>query len=98
VLPALGKLRVSAVRRGDVENLLNSLSRTPVLANRVRALLHHMFCLAVQWRLRADNPCEGIRRFPEKKGVPPPLTEEQDAALRDATNAFGNIFQRKLAG
>ena len=94
VLPAIGKLKVSAVRRGDVESLLNPLSRTPCLANRVRALLHHMFCLAVRWRLRDDNPCERIRRFPEKKREKPPLTAEEFEELRRATNRFGDMITR----
>jgi hypothetical protein len=90
VLPAIGKLKVSAVQRGDVENLLNPLK--PVQSNRVRALLLHMFSLAVQWNLRRDNPCNGIPRFPEKKRVPPPPTAEQFEEMRAATNLFGDAI------
>jgi hypothetical protein len=38
ILPALGKMSVSAVRRGDVEKLLTSLRRHPCQSNGVRAL------------------------------------------------------------
>jgi hypothetical protein len=64
VLPALGKLRVSAVRRGDVEKLLNPLK--PAQSNRVRSLLLHMFSLAVRWNLGATIPATGSGAFPRR--------------------------------
>jgi hypothetical protein len=94
ILPAIGKLRVSAVQRGDLEKLLHPLGETPVQSNRVRGLLLHMFSLAVRWNLRDDNPCERIRRFPEKKREKPPLTAEEFEELRRATNRFGDMITR----
>jgi integrase len=67
VLPALGKYRVSAVGTRDIEKLHNSLKKTPYEANRVKSLLSKMFSLAMKWKMRADNPCKGIPRFPEPK-------------------------------
>ncbi len=98
VLPAIGKMSVSAVRRDDLVSLFNSMWRTPSHANRVRSLVHHMFNLAVQWRLRNDNPCERIRRFPEKKRETPPITEEQMDELRKATNDFSAIVGLRFWG
>ncbi|MCL5779211.1 site-specific integrase [Limibaculum sp. FT325] len=38
---------------------------TPVRANRVGEALRKMFNLAVQWRMRSDNPALGFRKRPE---------------------------------
>jgi len=48
-----------------------------------------MFSLAVPWNLRDDNPCERIRRFPEKKREKPPLTAEEFEELRRPRNRSG---------
>jgi hypothetical protein len=81
-----------------VEKLLNSLRQHPRQANRVRALLLHMFSLAVQWNLRRDNPCDRIKRFPEKKRVSPPLTEEEFEQLRAVANQWGDMFLKRQGG
>jgi hypothetical protein len=50
VLPRLGSLRVSAIRRRDVIDLHREISRKyPIGANRVLALVSKMFSLAVLW-------------------------------------------------
>jgi integrase len=82
VLPAIGKMKVSAVGRREVEKLHNSLRKYPTKieiasgvkfrtgvyeANRVKSLLSKMLSLAVEWEMRTDNPCKGIPRFPEPK-------------------------------
>jgi integrase len=67
VLPKIGKLRVSAVTRRNVESLHNSLRKTPYQANRVLALLSKMFTFAMDGELRTDNPAKGIERFHEDK-------------------------------
>lgn len=38
---------------------------TPVRANRVGEVLRKMFALAIQWRMRSDNPATGFRKRPE---------------------------------
>ncbi|MBW7057519.1 site-specific integrase [Paracoccus bogoriensis] len=38
---------------------------TPVRANRVGEVLRKMFNLAIQWRMRTDNPALGFRKRPE---------------------------------
>jgi integrase len=67
VLPKLGKIRVEDLGRRDIEALHKSLKETPYQANRVLALLSKMISLAKSWEWRADNPCEGIPKFPEEK-------------------------------
>ena len=59
VLPKLGRLRVSAIDRRDIELLHTSLKATPYQANRVLALLSKIFSCAMNWRMRADNPARG---------------------------------------
>ncbi len=68
VLPRLGSLRVSAVRRRDVIDLHREISRKyPIGANRVLALVSKMFSLAVLWELRSDNPATKIPKNPENR-------------------------------
>jgi integrase len=67
VLPTLGELKISAVIKRDIKKLHNSLRATPYEANRVKSLLSKMFSLAIEDRLRTDNPCKGIKRFDEPK-------------------------------
>lgn len=38
---------------------------TPIRANRVGEVLRKMFTLAIQWRMRTDNPATGFRKRPE---------------------------------
>ncbi len=67
ILPKLGKRRVSAVNKRDVETLHNSLKKTPYQANRVLALLSKMLTFAMGDNMRPDNPAKGIERFKEDK-------------------------------
>jgi integrase len=67
VRPELGRLRVASVQRDHIERLHRGLRGRPYRANRALSLLSKMFSLAVEWRLRADNPCKGVRRNPEER-------------------------------
>ena len=91
ILPRLGKLRVSAVGKRDIELLHNSLRMTPYQANRVLALLRKMF--AFGGRIGADNPArsgkEGIEPFHEDKRETW-LSLEQLHALGKALDEYGD--------
>jgi integrase len=65
ILPTLGKKLVEEITSRDVSKLHNSLRGKPYLANRVISLLATMMNLAVRWKLRSDNPCQGIEKFKE---------------------------------
>jgi integrase len=39
----------------------------PVRANREKALLSHIFSMAIRWGLVGDNPCRNVKRLPEKR-------------------------------
>jgi len=67
ILPKLGRLKVLAVSYSDIERLHQSMQAKPYSANRVLALLHKMFSLAIKWQWCDKNPVKGIQRFPEAK-------------------------------
>lgn len=87
ILPRLGKLKVSAVGRRDIESLHHSFKATPYRANRVLSLLSTMFFLAGKWGMRADNPTKGIPRFHEDRRETW-LTAEQLEKLEAALNSY----------
>lgn len=67
IVPRWGKLKVASIGARDAEQLHASMSGTPVLANRVRALVSHMFSMAERWRLHpGPNPARHVERYPEK--------------------------------
>ncbi|MBT3787325.1 MAG: site-specific integrase [Alphaproteobacteria bacterium] len=69
IIPNLGSKKVTSVSLRDIENLVQSLKKTPYKANRVRAVLSKMFNLARQWKWREDNPVEGVKKFQETPRV-----------------------------
>jgi integrase len=68
IVPKLGKLRVAAVRRTEIEAFHRDVTKvTSVRANRALSLLTKMFNLAIGWEIRTDNPCKGVERNHEHK-------------------------------
>ena len=88
VLPALGRHKVTSVTYSDVERLHRHISKTaPYMANRVLAVCNAMFSMAIQWRLRPDNPCKGIK--PNKEhGHERYLTENELGRLLAALDGY----------
>jgi integrase len=82
ILPKIGTRKVIDLTTADVSKVIHAaahrpsrrrkdlgqLRATPVLANRVRALLSKMLALSVVWGLRKDpiNPVQLVEKFPEK--------------------------------
>jgi integrase len=89
ILPELGKLRVRAVSKRDIETLHHKLKATPYRANRVLALLSKMFSLAMEWGWRPDNAAKGVPRYPEDRRENW-LTAEQLDALLAALDAYAD--------
>jgi integrase len=58
ILPAIGNLKVEAVRPSDIEAVHRKVTRagSPIRANRCVSTLSRMFVLAKRWGYRADNP------------------------------------------
>ena len=76
ILPALGARKVAEIEFADLDQLHRRLTTkgtpghgrgAPYMANRVVSLLSKMFSLAIQWKLRSDNPAKGIGRNAEAK-------------------------------
>ena len=67
VIPALGQRRVADVEQADVLHVHNALRETPIMANRVLAMLSTAFREAERWGLRpiGTNPCRGVARYRE---------------------------------
>jgi integrase len=64
ILPALAKMKVSAVEFEHIERLHAKITKrgAAVRANRTLQVASRMFTLAVKWKLRPDNPAKGIER------------------------------------
>lgn len=69
ILPAIGKISVSALTVKDVTDLHHALRTKPITANRCIALLSKMLNLAEKWGIRADAGalCRHIEKYEEKK-------------------------------
>lgn len=69
IKPAIGRLAVSAVTRGDISALHHRHRDTPRQANLMLSILSKMFNLAEVWGFRSDNtnPCRLIERYRESK-------------------------------
>lgn len=67
IKPGLGTVRITLVGRSDIKAWHTSMSATPYEANRALAYLSKMLSLAAtDWELCENNPCIGIKRFPER--------------------------------
>lgn len=67
IVPKLGHLKLSAVRRTDVLDLHRAHASHPVQANRMLATLRHLYALAaLHDRVPSDcNPCQGVAKYGE---------------------------------
>lgn len=65
IVPTLGELRVSEVRRKHILKFQYGLSDMPTVANRTVDILVKMFNLAELWEMRPPgrNPCRSVRRY-----------------------------------
>jgi integrase len=68
IKPELGRIAITDLSRARVKQWHQSMSKTPYEANRALAYCSKMLSLAAtEWELRPDNPCKGIKKFPEVK-------------------------------
>ena len=68
VLPRLGGRKLAQVTRADVARLHVAMGHTPIMANRVLALLSSAYTKAAEWGEVAEgmNPTRGVERYAEK--------------------------------
>ena len=64
VIPALGAMKVGAVKYENIDRLHAKITRRghPYIANRVVTLLSKLFALAKLWGMRKDTPTQGAHR------------------------------------
>ena len=65
--PEFGTRLVADIEFGDIDRLHRKIGEngTPYRANRTVALASKLFTLAIKWKIRSDNPCRGVERYPE---------------------------------
>ena len=62
-----GDMRPSDIRPQHVYQFLDLRGQSsPVQANREKALLSHVFSMAMRWGIIDRNPCQGVKRITEK--------------------------------
>ena len=98
VLPTLGPKKLSEITLHHLQTIHTSVKKklSPATANRVAALIKHVFTMAGKWSLIIENPAQHLTMFPE----PPPrdivLTPEDCRKLIDACDKDDNIFAGAL--
>ncbi|GAA4814117.1 hypothetical protein GCM10023232_06990 [Sphingosinicella ginsenosidimutans] len=67
IKPRLGKLKVEAITRTDIADMMRDMVHIPGAANKVLACLKKMFNCAELWGHRRDgtNPCRLVPKYPE---------------------------------
>ena len=82
IKPELGRIPITELSRARLKQWHQSMARTPYEANRALAYCSKMLSLAgTEWELRPDNPCKGIKKFPEAEKRQRFLTGEELGCL-----------------
>ena len=70
LVPAFGRLRLSAITPQLIERLQRKMAATPRRANYARDVLAAMFTRAAEWELVPEgfNPARRVRKFKESRG------------------------------
>lgn len=89
LLKRFGGKKVEEITTYDVQQLHHELRETAYMANRVRALLHKMFNLAIQWQWIMLNPASGVKKYQEYKRDRW-LNDEELQRLHDALDCYYN--------
>ncbi|MGB8478658.1 MAG: tyrosine-type recombinase/integrase [Acidobacteriaceae bacterium] len=89
IVPRIGKLRLKAIGKRDVELLHASLKPTPYQANRVLSLLSKMFNKAIDWDWMTKNFAHKMPRCHEEKRESC-LSVAQIQRFREALDAYSD--------
>ncbi|MCL2331592.1 MAG: site-specific integrase [Proteobacteria bacterium] len=100
-LAPLHNKKMLHINRADIENLHKSLGKKSIYAaNRMLALIKHMYSRANAWGLSTDNPARGIKMFREtsrRRFLLPDEIPRLFAALETETNpTFRNYILLSL--
>jgi integrase len=66
IVPMFGRSTIAGLSWADANALHVALKDKPSSANRALNVLHSMMAYAVRLKLRPDNPCRDIKRYPER--------------------------------
>jgi integrase len=68
IKPKLGRVLITELTRAKLKEWHQAMKNTPYEGNRALAYCSKILSLAAtEWELRPDNPCKGIKKFPEAK-------------------------------
>lgn len=98
IIPEWGEIKAEDIRKRDVVLLLESIvdRGSPVMANRIRALLLKMFNFAVDRDILEANPCSGIKPLHDEKPKERALNEEEIKVFWQALDKPEVIMSDKL--
>jgi integrase len=89
ILPRWGAAKLSSIGVREVEALHRDLADHPVTANRVRALVSHVWSMAELWGMvEGANPARRVHRYPER-----PTHRPLGAADLEALGAALDVFR-----
>lgn len=91
----LGSQKIEAVQRANIVKMHRARQDTPYRANRLLAVASATFNFAVREKLRADNPAEGIKRFPEDPRERY-LSPEELVRLTEALDDYPDVQVRAI--
>ena len=89
LLKRLGGKKVEEITTYDIQQLHHELRETSYMANRVRALLHKMFNLAIEWNWATVNPVSAIKKYQEYKRERW-LNDQELQSLHDVLDHYHN--------
>lgn len=97
VIPKIGAMPITAVRRGDVRRLVEEVAAeaSPATAGNVRDALRLVFARAVYLEAIAENPAQGVRAPsapPSRARFLTPQEADSLQAVADAYNYRGNAM------
>ncbi len=89
ILKEFSSRKVVEITTRDIQVLKGKIGDRHVIFNRVLALLHKMFNLAIQWGWRTDNPVSGVHKHKEHKRTRW-LQEDELKRLTKVLDAYHN--------
>lgn len=98
IIPAWGKLKTKDIRKRDVVLLLEGIIKrgSPVMANRIRALLHKLFTFALDRDIIGSNPCSGVKPLAPEKPKERALTEDEIRTFWEGLNRTDLIMSSEI--
>ena len=93
ILPVLGHMPLASIKRSDVIKIIETKAETsPVMANRVLALVRRLFNWAISVDLMSDNPAAGVKAPTTEKSRDRVLTDGEIRKVCMAASQMGFPF------